>query len=79
MKDGYCKNFFTGRKSSLVLQFARTQVFLTGTSVCVCIPILVTTFSKWLSGTEQLQHTSVLVVFVVFCRFDKTDATADVQ
>ena len=39
--------------------------------VCVCIPILVTTFREWLSGTEPLPHTrchaSVLVVFVVFC------------
>ena len=27
------------------------------TSVCVCIPILVTTFPKWLSDTEPLPHT----------------------
>ena len=26
-------------------------------SVCVCIPILVTTFPQWLSGTEPLPHT----------------------
>ena len=32
---------------------------------CVCIPILVTTFPEWLSGTEPLPHTTV--VFVVFC------------
>ena len=25
--------------------------------VCVCIPILVTTFPEWLSGTEPLPHT----------------------
>ena len=25
--------------------------------VCMCIPILVTTFSEWLSGTEPLPHT----------------------
>ena len=24
---------------------------------CVCIPILVTTFPEWLSGTEPLPHT----------------------
>ena len=41
--------------------------------MCVCIPILVTTFPVCLSGTEPLPHTpgavrqSVLVVFVVFC------------
>ena len=34
--------------------------------LCVCIPILVTTFPEWLSGTEPLPHTH-LVVFVVFC------------
>ena len=55
--------------------------------VCVCIP---TTFPEWLSGTEPLPHTPapcvrplVFVVFlrahVQFCRFDKADATADVQ
>ena len=37
----------------------------------MCIPILVTTFPEWLSGTEQLPHirrrASVCVVFVVFC------------
>ena len=56
--------------------------------MCVLfIPILVTTFPEWPSGTEPLPHTpgAVLVVFVVFCvhmqfcRFDKVDATADVQ
>ena len=38
-------------------------------NVCVCIPILVTTFPEWLSGTEPLPHTpgAVLVVFVVIC------------
>ena len=25
--------------------------------VCVCIPVLVTTFPEWLSGTEPLPHT----------------------
>ena len=40
--------------------------------VCVCIPILVTTFPEWLGGTSPFaSHTrrraSVLVVFVVFC------------
>ena len=25
--------------------------------VCVCVPILVTTFPEWLSGTEPLPHT----------------------
>ena len=60
------------------------------TIVCVCIPILVTTFPEWLSGTEPLPHTtgavrpsslccSVLRAYVQFCRFDKADATADVQ
>ena len=36
---------------------------------CVCIPILVTTFPEWLSGTEPLPHApaSVLSVFVVLC------------
>ena len=59
--------------------------------VCVCIPIFVTTFPEWLSGTEPLPHTpgavrvrprhvcSVLRARVQFCRFDKADATADVQ
>ena len=56
--------------------------------VCVCVPILVTTFSEWLSGTEPLLHKpgavrpSALVCSVLraqFCRFDKADATADVQ
>ena len=57
----------------------------------VCIPILVTTFPEWLSGTEPLPHThlvpcvrsqcvcSVMPARVQFCRFDKGDATADVQ
>ena len=60
-------------------------------SVCVCIPILITTFPEWLSGTiaaHTRRRASVLIVFVVFsvlhahvqfCRFDKADATADVQ
>ena len=26
-------------------------------NVCVCVPILVTTFPEWLSGTEPLPHT----------------------
>ena len=59
--------------------------------VYVCNPILVTTFREWLSGTEPLPHThlapcvnprcvcSVLRAHVQFCRFDKADATADVQ
>ena len=56
--------------------------------MCVCIPILVTTFPKWLSGTEPLPHTpgavhprcvcSVLHACVQFCRFDKADATTNV-
>ena len=25
--------------------------------MCVCVPILVTTFPEWLSGTEPLPHT----------------------
>ena len=37
----------------------------------MCVPVLVTTFPEWLSGTEPLPHkpgaVSVLVVFVVFC------------
>ena len=53
----------------------------------VCISILVTTLPEWLSSTEPLLHTpgAVLVMYVVFCehaqfcRFDKVDATADVQ
>ena len=28
-----------------------------GVCVCVCIPILITTFPEWLSGTELLPHT----------------------
>ena len=38
------------------------------TGLCVCVPILVTTFPEWLSGTKPLPHTpgAVLVVFVVF-------------
>ena len=38
--------------------------------VFVCIPILVTTFPEWLSGTEPLPHTPGAVrpsSFVVFC------------
>ena len=40
--------------------------------MCVYIPILVTTFPEWLSGTEPLPHTprrraSVLTVFEAFC------------
>ena len=40
--------------------------------VCVCIPILLTTFPEWLSGTEPLPHTPGAVhpssfCFVVFC------------
>ena len=46
--------------------------------------------SEWLSSTEPLPHTtapcihlrcvcSVLHAHVQFCRFDKADATADVQ
>ena len=61
-----------------------------GKLACVCVPILITTFPKWLSGTESLQHTpgavrlsslicSVLCAHAQFCRFDKADATADVQ
>ena len=51
----------------------------------VCIPILVTTFPEWLSGTEPLPCVrpccvcSVLRAHVQFCRFDKVDATTDVQ
>ena len=54
----------------------------------VCIPILVSMFSEWLSSTEPLLHTpgtgprcvcSVLHAHVQFCRFDKGDTTADVQ
>ena len=55
--------------------------------LCVCIPILVTTFPEWLSGTEPLPHTPGAVrpsslclrAHAQFCRFDKADATADVQ
>ena len=58
--------------------------------VWVCIPILVTTFPERLSGTEPLPHTPGAVrpsslclmclrAHVQFCRFDKADATADVQ
>ena len=58
--------------------------------LCVSIPVLVTTFPEWLSGTEPLPHTpsavrrprcvcSVLRAYAQFCRFDKADATADVQ
>ena len=54
---------------------------------CVCIPILVTKLPEWLSGTEPLPHTpvrprcvcSVLHAHAQFCRFDKADATDDVQ
>ena len=58
----------------------------------MCNQILVTTFYKWLRGTEPWRLTpgtvrpSVLIMFVVclrahmqFSRFDKADATADVQ
>ena len=33
------------------------QLFHTSIA-CVCIPILVTTFLEWLSGTEPLPHTT---------------------
>ena len=55
---------------------------------CVCIPILVTTFSEWLSGTEPFcTHKAPCVrprcvcsvLRAQFCRFDKADVTADVQ
>ena len=32
-------------------------ILCTGLGVCVCIPVLVTTFPEWLSGTEPLPHT----------------------
>ena len=90
-------------------------------TMCVCVPIVVTAFPEWLSGTEPLPHTpgavrpscvcvpilvttfpsgsvvrnhcrkdpapcvrprcvvSVLPAHAQFCRFDKADATADVQ
>ena len=35
--------------------------------VCVCIPILVTTFSEWLSGTEPLPHTLGAVCPSLLC------------
>ena len=60
--------------------------------MCVCVPILVTTFPEWLKDTEPLPHTPgtvrlpALVVSVVICvhmyrfaGFDKADATADIQ
>ena len=34
---------------------------------CVCIPILVTTFPEWLSGTEPLPHTPGAVRPSSFC------------
>ena len=52
----------------------------------MCNPVLVPTFSEWLSGTEPWPRTPGAVVFLdflrahaQFCRFDKGDATADVQ
>ena len=48
--------------------------------VCVCVPILVTTFPEWPSGSVRPHCVcSVLRALVQFCRFDKADATADVQ
>ena len=58
--------------------------------ICVCIPILVTTFPEWLNGMEPLPYTpspvrasSLCLVFCVhiysFAGFDKADATADIQ
>ena len=58
--------------------------------ISVCIPVLVTTFPEWLSGTEPLPLPpgavrpssyvcSILCAHAQFCRFDKADATADVQ
>ena len=55
-------------------------------TVSVCVPILVTTFPEWLSGTVPLPHTpvrprcvySVLRAHVQFCRFDKEDAVSDI-
>ena len=51
--------------------------------MCVCIPIRVTTFPEWLSGTEPLPHSrrvcSVLRAHGQFCRFDKADTTVNVR
>ena len=58
--------------------------------MCVCNPTLVTTFPELLSGTKPWPHTpgavrpsscvcSVLRAHVQFCRFDKADASTDVQ
>ena len=60
-------------------------------TLSVCIPILVTTFSRSGSAVRDHCHThpascvgprcvySVLRAHAQFCRFDKADATADVQ
>ena len=37
--------------------FFEEQNYGKETIVCVCIPILVTTFPEWLCGTEPLPHT----------------------
>ena len=43
-------------------------------TLCVCNLIQVTMFPEWLSGTEPCVR-----AHVHFCRFDKADATAEVQ
>ena len=74
---------------SQILEFLRNP-FLPCPVSSVCIPILVTMFPEWLSGTEPLPHTpgavrpsslclQCLRAHAQFCRFDKAGATADVQ
>ena len=55
--------FILNASMSLFSLFLKSESCFENTSllfshlVCVCVPILVTTFPEWLSGTEPLPHT----------------------
>ena len=62
------------------------NLLLSGSQECVCNPILVMTFPNGTMAAHTLCNVSVHVMFVVclhahvqLCRFDKEDATADIQ
>ena len=56
---------YRGRKTTMQQQQQKSLPFLkwlrfsciSNMAVCVCVPILVTMFPEWLSGTEPLLHT----------------------
>ena len=57
--------FSRSRKRNIPVS-KRVDVSRPSIYVCVCVPILVTTFPEWLSGTEPLPHTPG-AVYVVLC------------